>query len=282
MTEPPFAPRDEPNRLDVLALFVAPTAFLTVIFLYPGSEQLLEYKARNPTTLTVIGSNLAHRSFQHIINNLIGLWLIGGIGFIFACVSQRKRLYYYAFASYLTILPFFADSFIRSALADNPEILASLESVGFSQTVGALVGFLALIIGLFIHDNLDRYISELTVSTGIFLSGFTVIFVNFGGDKVAFTASVSAGVVVIGYVWWRSHKVLDVPVYQAESVRLVVAALFVFYASLLLLFPKGVGGGFFGHMAGYLWGYLLPASGIFANRLYRTVSEEREDFTIFV
>jgi len=280
VTEPPFAPQDNPSRWDVVTLFVTPTVLLGAIFLYPGSEQLLEYKARNPTTLTVIGSNLAHRSLQHIVSNLIGLWLIGGVGFVFACASQRKRLYYYAFVSYLTILPFLANPFIRSLLADSPEILATLESVGFSQTVGALVGFLALIIGLFIHDNLDRYISGLTVSTGVFLSGFTVVFVNFGGDAIALTASAGAGIVVISYLLWRSRRILDEPVHQAESVRFIIAALFVFYGLLLLLFPKDVGGGFFGHMAGYLWGYLLPASGVFASQLYKTISEKIESFTV--
>lgn len=274
MTERPFEPRDEPTGWDLLLLFVFPTVILVAVFVYPNSTQILEYKARNPTTLTILGSNLAHRGLRHIAGNLLGLWLIGGVGFVFACLCQRKRLYYYSFASYLSILPFFADPFIRSLLEDAPEILATFESVGFSQTVGALVGFLALATGLFVHENLDRHISGLLISAGLFFSGFTIVFVNFGTDSLALTVSIASGLTAIGYVLWRVNRTIEQPLHQDEGVRFVVAALFIFYATLLLLFPNDVGGGFYGHLAGYMWGYLLPASGVFVSNTYNQISEK--------
>lgn len=274
MTEKPFAPRDEPTQWDLLLLFVAPTLMLVAIFVYPNSTQILEYKARNPNTLTIVGSNLAHRGLGHIAGNLLGLWFIGGVGFVFACACQRKLLYYYSFASYLTVLPFFADPFIRSMLEDAPKILATFESVGFSQTVGALVGFLALATGLFVHENLDKHVSGLLISAGLFLSGFTIVFVNFGTESLALVVSILSGILAIGYVLWRANKTLEQPLYLAESVRFVVAALFLFYATLIMLFPNNVGGGFYGHMAGYMWGYLLPAFGVFVSRTYHQISKK--------
>lgn len=274
MTDKPFTPRDDPSRWDVLLLFVVPTILLVSIFLYPRSTQILEYKARNPTTLTIIGSNLAHRGTLHIAGNLLGLWVIGGVSFILACACQRKRLYYYSFASYLTILPFFADPFIRSMLQNSPEILATLESVGFSQTVGALVGFLTLAIGLFVSENVDKSIPALPISAGLFLSGFTIIYVNFGSISLVPAVLILSGLLTVGYVVWRASKTVKKPLSTAKCTQFFACSLFVFYAALLFLFPKGVGGGFFGHMAGYLWGYLLPITGIFIRRTYNLISEK--------
>lgn len=279
MTEKPFAPRDEPTQRDILLLFVAPTIMLIAVFIYPNSTQILEYKARNPTILTILGSNLAHRGLGHIAGNILGLWLIGGAGFMFACLCQRKQLYYYSFVSYLIVLPFFADPFIRNMLKEAPELLATLESVGFSQTVGALTGFLALAIGLFIHENLDRHVSGLLISAGLFFSGFAIIFVNFGIVSYTLAITILSGILAISYVLWRANKTLEQPLYLAESVYFVVGALFIFYVTLFILFPKNIGGGFYGHMAGYTWGYLLPTSGIFVSKTYHRISNKVGDIS---
>lgn len=277
MQDPPFAPRDEPNGVDLLLLFILPTTLLITIFLYPESEQILEYKARDPTALTIIGSNLAHRGPLHIVGNLLGLWLIGGMGFIFACASQRKRLYYYAFATYITILPFFADSLKRGMLEDIPQGLATYETAGFSLTVGALVGFLAIAMGLFLRENVDDQIWGLSASFGLFISGFSIIVVTVGGDTHAFALSIATGIFVIGYVLWRGNQAEDGPIYHIEGIQFFGAALFIFYASLLLLFPPDVGGSFFGHIAGYVWGFLLPAFGLFTVHLYCFISGHKNN-----
>lgn len=279
MTEAPFEPSDEPRRLDSLLLFVLPTVLLIAIFVYPNSTQILEYKARNPTTLTILGSNLAHRGVRHIAGNLAGLWLIGSVGFMFACACQRKRLYYYSFASYLGVLPFFADEFIRDMIQNTPEIMATFESVGFSQTVGALVGFLALVSGLFVQNNLDEHVSGLLISLGLFISGFSIVFINFGTDTSALVVSIASGFAAIGYVLWRANKTIESPLYSDEAVQFVVIALLIFYATLFLLFPSNVGGGFYGHLAGYVWGYLLPAFGVFVSNTYSQVSEKVDVIT---
>lgn len=274
VTKPPFAPREEPTWKDVLTLFILPTTFLICIYLYPNSTQILEYKARNPTILTIVGSNFAHRSIPHLGGNLFGLWFIGGLSFVFTCTIERKRLYYYSFASYLIVLPFFANPFVRGMLEDTPRLLNTFESVGFSQTVAALVGFLALAIGLFLRDNLDSQISGLLVSAGFFLSGFTIVFVNFGGDLLAITVTIGSGLVAIGYVTWHAYKKIEKPIYSSDSVQMTVIGLLVFYLSLFLLFPKDVSGGFFGHMAGFFFGYVLPASGVLGIHISSKLSEK--------
>lgn len=266
MTDNSFAPSDNPTYWDLLILFVAPTILLVTIFVYPDSTKILEYEASNPTPATILGSNLAHRGIRHIGGNIVGLWLIGGVSFAFACTCQHKRLYYFSFASYFVVLPFFADGFIRGMLEETPKLLNSFASVGFSLTVGALVGFLALITGLFVESNLNRHVSGLLISVGLFLSGFTVPFVNFGADKVALSLSILSGVIAISYILWRAIKTLEEPL-LADRLHFVVAGIFIFFASTLMLFPENVGGGFYGHMAGYIGGYLFPASAIFANRL---------------
>jgi hypothetical protein len=266
MTDDSFEPSDKPTIWDLLILFVAPTILLVTIFAYPDSTKILEYEASNPTPATILGSNLAHRGIRHIIANIVGLWLIGGVSFVFACTCQDKRLYYFSFASYFVVLPFFADEFIRGMLEDTPELLNSFASVGFSLTIGALVGFLALISGLFVESNLDRQVSGLLISIGLFLSGFTAPFLNFGADNLALRLSILSGVIAISYILWRAIKALEDPI-SADSLHFVMAGLFIFYAAILMLFPKNVGGGFYGHMAGYIGGYLFPASPIFATRL---------------
>jgi hypothetical protein len=273
MTEEAFAPREEPTRWDLALLFVAPSLLLIAVFLYPDSTRMLEYEARNPTLLTILGSNLAHRGIGHLVGNLLGLWLVGGLAFLLASACRCKRLYYVSFLTYLLVLPFFADALVREMLAQTPAVLATFAIVGFSQTVGALVGLLALAIGLFVHDNVDRRLSGLVISLGLFISGFAIVIVNFGTSSLALVVSLLSGTVAIGFVLGRADKALDRPLHLAASVQFIVAGLVTFYAALLMLFPTNVGGGFYGHLAGYVWGYLLPAFGLLISRTYNHLSE---------
>lgn len=273
MTDNSFAPSDKPTIWDLLILFVGPTILLVTIFAYPDSTNILEYEASNPTPATILGSNLAHRGIRHISANIFGLWLIGGVSFVFACTCQHKRLYYFSFASYFSVLPFFADGFIRGMLEETPKLLNSFASVGFSLTIGALVGFLALISGLFVESNLDRQVSGLLISIGLFLSGFTVPFLNFGADNLALGLSILSGVIAISYILWRAIKTLEEPI-SADNLHFEVAGLFIFYAAVLMLFPQNIGGGFYGHMAGYIGGYLFPACPILAQRLIQMLNRD--------
>lgn len=261
-SEPPFTPRDEPTRLDAIVLFAVPALLLVGIYLYPNSEQILEYKARNPTTVTIIGSNLAHRNFGHIAGNLVGFLLIGPLAFIFCSASRWKRLYYYVFGSYLVVLPFYSSSFAISLLGEY-NLVSKFESVGFSLTIAALVAFLPIALDLFYRDNISDTPPALLSSAGLYLSGYTVVFLTLGATS-PFIVLVTAvmGIVTITALLWFAHRTLQEPLHHSEGIRFLMAALFIFYAGLIYLFPPNVGSSFVGHMAGFTGGYVLPITGL--------------------
>lgn len=250
---------------DVLLFFILPSVVLVIIHLYPGSEQALEYEARNPTIIGMIGSNLAHRSVPHIRSNIIGYWVLGGSSFLLMRESDSATIYRYAFLAYILILPFFANWTILEIFSNRPDIISRYESVGFSQTVGAVTGFLSIAIAYY-YSKLTENKYRLKISLSLFTFGFAVAFYSLGqiSNSVIFLGGI--GAVGLLYMTYQLPKSLETLV--DPRIPLVAGSLVIYVYGLLLLFPPSAPTGIYGHMAGYVWGYVLPLSGIVAKRAY--------------
>ncbi|MFD1601094.1 hypothetical protein [Halobellus rarus] len=244
---------------DILLFFVLPSLILIAIYLYPGSEQALEYEARNPTVVGIIGSNLAHRNISHIQSNIIGYWILGGASLLLMRVSGSAAIYRYAFVAYILILPFFASWTILQIFSDSPDILSRFESVGFSQTVGAVTGFLPIAIAYY-YSELTGDTRCIQVSLGLFVLGFAVAFYSLGEVN---NTVILLGVLGVAGLLYMSYQLVQSPETLAEpGLPFLGGSVVLYLYGLLLLFPPSAPGGIYGHMAGYVWGYLLPAVGI--------------------
>jgi hypothetical protein len=244
---------------DVLLFFVLPSLVLVAIYLYPGSEQALEYEARSPTVVGIIGSNLAHRSVSHIRSNVIGYWILGGASLLLMRESDSAAIYRYAFIVYILILPFFASWTILEIFSDSPDIISRFESVGFSQTVGAVTGFLAIAIAYY-YSELTGDARRLQTSLGLFVLGFAVAFYSLG--EVSNTVILLGIIGVAGLLYMTYQLVQLLETLADPRIPLLGGSLILYVYGLLLLFPPSAPGGIYGHMAGYVWGYLLPVVGI--------------------
>ena len=259
---------DAQFRRDVLLLFLIPAVVLIIIYLFPQSEQVLEYEARSPTVVGIIGSNLAHRSVSHISSNIVGYWLFGGTAFLLMKRSNTAHIYRYAFISYLLILPFFASWTILHIFSDRPDIISQFESVGFSQTVGAVTGFLAIAIAYY-HSKLVDGNFELQTSLGLFTFGFSVAFFNLG--TVDNSVIVLAGIGVLSLLYMGYRLVESLETLADSRVGYLGIAVVLFVIGLQSLFPPSAPAGIYGHMAGYVWGYLLPMVGLASTKILREV-----------
>jgi hypothetical protein len=253
---------------DFLLLFLIPSAVLIVIFLLPRSEQILEYEARNPTIVGILGSNLAHRSVSHISGNIVGYWILGGTGLLLMKQSDSAHVYRYAFVAYLLILPFFASWTILRIFSGQPSIIARFESVGFSQTVGAVTGFLPIAVACY-HSELTESNYALQTSLGLFTLGFSVAFYNLDQVSTSVKLLMGIGFVSLLYMGYQLVKSLETLVHP--KVVYLLGAVVLFISGLQSLFPQSTPPGIYGHMAGYVWGYLLPVSGITGVKIYTRV-----------
>lgn len=257
---------DPQIRRDILLLFVLPSAILIFIYLFPQSEQILEYKARNPTLIGIIGSNLAHRSVNHITGNIFGYWLLGGTGYLLMKESNLDHVYKYSLVAYLLILPFFANWTILQIFSEQPDIISKFESVGFSQTVGAVTGFLPIAISCY-YSKLTDENHVIYISLGMFTLGFSVAFYYLGEINSSTIILGSIGILSILYIGLRSIKSLKSTA-DPRFMYLFGAVAF-FIIGIQLLFPPSAPAGIYGHMAGYVWGYLLPIVGIIGKIAYQ-------------
>lgn len=253
---------------DILLLFVLPSVVLVAIYLFPGSEQALEYEARNPTVVGIIGSNLAHRSVSHIQSNIVGYWILGGASLLLMRESDSAEIYRYAFIVYILILPFFASWTIIEIFSDSPKIISRFESVGFSQTVGAVTGFLPIAIAYYFSEMTgDKY--RLQTSLGLFVLGFAVAFYSLGEVSHTVILLGGTGGLVIFYMTYQMIHSLKTSI---DRIPLLIGSFVLYIYGLLLLFPPSAPLGIYGHMAGYVWGYLLPVVGIGGSVIYNEVS----------
>lgn len=255
---------------DILLFFVLPSVVLVGIYLYPGSEQALEYEARNPTVIGIIGSNLAHRSAAHIQSNIVGYWILGGASLLLMRESDSASVYRYAFIVYIVILPFFASWTILQIFSDRPEIILRFESVGFSQTVGAVTGFLPIAIAYYYSEVIgDDY--HLMTSLGLFALGFAVAFYSLG--EVSSTVILLGGLGSMG-LFYMIYQLVQSPETVADPrIPFIVGSFVLYVYGLLLLFPPSAPPGIYGHMAGFVWGYLLPVVGILGRVIYNQLSD---------
>lgn len=257
------------NRRDILSLFVAPLVLLIGIFLIPESAKALEFKARNPTLVGILGSNLAHRSVSHIGGNLIGFWGLGCLSLALMRRTDTAHIYRRSFVVYLLILPFVASWSIIRMFSDNPEMLATYESVGFSLTVAAVAGFLAIAIATYYADQTGQQDSKVT-ALGVFSLGFAVAVYNLGtlGDVGLLLGAF--GVLTLLYMGYR--MVVSFGTVTDPRISSVAAAILFFASAILFLFPESAPGGIFGHMAGYVWGFFLPITGLWVASIYRQMN----------
>lgn len=263
-----------PTAVDLVTLFVIPTVVLSgIYFLWPASERVLEYKARNPTLVGILGSNLAHRSAGHLTRNLVGLWLFGGSGYLLARSAGKRNFYRLSFVSYLTVLPLLANPFIRRMLADTPEKLARLESVGFSQTVGALAGFLTIAIALYYYRATEGNVSPALLAIGLFFGGFGAIFRNLGGSLDVTILTVGIGILTLLYIGGKAPLSFERP-FRSVSFWSTLGGVLLFYLAIGGLFSPKAGGGIYGHMAGYWWGFILPGLYMLLAGMYRRFPDE--------
>lgn len=260
-----------PTTVDLVTLFVIPTVVLSSIyFLWPASERVLEYKARNPTLIGILGSNLAHRSAGHLTRNLIGLWLFGGFGYLLARSAGKRDFYRLSFVSYLTVLPFLASPFIRRMLADTPAKLAKLESVGFSQTVGAITGFLAIAIALYYYRVTEGDARPDLLAIGLFFGGFGAFFQKLGGNLDVTVLTVGIGILTLIYIGVKGQLSFEQS-FRSVSFWATVGGVLLFYLAIGGLFNPQAGGGIYGHLAGYWWGFILSGLYLLLTETYRRI-----------
>lgn len=252
---------------DILLLFVTPSVVMGALFAYayPTTREPFSYAPAEPSLMTLYMMHFAHSDTYHLLVNLSVLWLVGGLTLLLLCACGRKRLYYYTFGAFLSLYPVvFAPVLHASVLYFRPERYATIDGVGSSGILSALVAFLGIATIVYVRDRMLPSIPVFRLSALIVLSGFvTPAFARGWASEIRVAAGIAL-VASLGYLVGRAYSVSGQSTMTVWRGLAVLGGVAVFHVwALRMLAQKGPGMGFDIHLMGYIGGIVL-AGGILA------------------
>lgn len=137
---------------DLLALAVVPAALAAVFALPTVTKERLWFDYTAPDLLSAYAANFVHFVPVHLAANLVGYALLAGMTYLLAALAGRRRLFWTATVTNLTVFPV-ALSYL------NLTAPRQAVSYGFSGVNMAFLGLLGVVIPLFVRARLDDRVS---------------------------------------------------------------------------------------------------------------------------
>lgn len=253
---PSIAVSRSPSYLrDVLMLFIIPGVLLTAIFMTTEPGQF-EYKVADPTLWGIYSSNLAHRSWSHLLSNLLGLILICGVEYLVLTAAGYRSHVIGLFLGSLLIFPLYGHLFLQFVLINQP-IFRTYEAVGYSEPIAAMTGFLPLAITIYL-SRAREFRWPLLWALFLYAGGVAWAIGNLFGFDIP--TVLVGGLGLIGVIWIIKHvfHATEVRQERAEYAGTVLFLLVLYGFGLHGLFSGQAVGSMVGHLAGFLPGFFLP------------------------
>ena len=227
---------------------------------------------------TVLTAAYVHASTRHLMSNLVGYWVSGGIVYWLCSAQGRQRWFWRTTILFLVALPILVN-LTSYGMFQSLELIVTTR--GFSGVVAGNVGFILVALSRWLADRHD-YQLGMTVGQILFvllLGEIALIYV--GHPSLVMLALFGAAFTLsIGRLLQRGLQQTPTP---AERQQVALEAAFVTAITAMLatfiwmLFPAqivqhGNQVDIIGHAAGFLWGVVLagltivPTSG-FQERL---------------
>lgn len=244
---------------DILLLFVLPCLLMVIIFVTTDPSNF-EYKVAEPSIWGIYASNISHRTWTHLVSNLIGLVLIGGVEYAILTASGYRKHYFAVFLGVLFVLPVFGHVFLQFVLVNNP-VFQSYEAVGFSEPLAAMVAYFPFALATYL-SKIGR--AKWPILLGVLLyAGGTAWAITqlFGPRPFSFILGAFG---LIGVTWIGIHlRRTNSPSTRREKseyARISIFVLVVFISAVWALFPGDNVGTMVGHLAGYISGFFVPVA----------------------
>lgn len=228
---------------------------MTIVFLTTDAT-IYEHRIADPTLWGIYSSNIAQRSWNHLLSNLGGLLVIGGGEYVLLTAIGYRKHYVGVFIGSFLLLPLFGHLFLQFVLVNQP-VFQSYEAVAFSGPLAAMVGYLPLVIATYLSENQDLswplFMALLLYSGGL---GWAMSQI-FGFDVATIIVS-TLGIAGIGLIAWNVVKKSENKDEQINFMFIVLFLLTLFFGGLHGLFPGNHIGSMVGHLAGFLPGFFVP------------------------
>jgi len=192
---PPFSVvvRRTVRLRDCLALAVVP-AVLVGVFLSPVPfRQSLTFAYADPTAASAVAAHFVHFSAEHLAANLVGYAVLAGLGYLLAVLSDCRRLFGVAAATYVIGFPP-----VLSAL--NLAIPRRAVGYGFSGINMAFAGLLPVILAIYAGRRLDPRI-RIDHAPVLFFGALTLVALSIPGSRLGtgLGLAVASGAATVWY-----------------------------------------------------------------------------------
>lgn len=244
-----------PNPVgDLVGLFLIPILSLVLIFHFTDPATL-EYRIVDPTLVGILGSNISHRTWNHLTNNILGLVVVGGIAYTLLTAAEYRYHYIMMFIGSLLIIPFFSHFFLQYFLVHQP-IFHSYEAVGFSEPLAAMIGYLPLVLTTYLN-RASGIRWPILWAILIYSGGIAYAIVQLFG--VGFSTIPIAILSIVGILGIGVHVLqLDDGVEKLQYSVTIAFIVMVYIISVVGLFGGPNVGTKVGHLAGFLPGFFAP------------------------
>ena len=252
--------RESVHPVDVLSLFVVPTALLAVFSLPIETRKSLAFSYEAPTLFTAFTSSFVHLDAGHLLTNLGGYFLVVPLVYLLCVLSGRRGLFYVAFVTFVTVFPVVL-SYLNLAIAR-----AGLE-IGFSGIVLAFLGFLPLALTGYLATHFSVE-DPLDAAATLFFIGVALISVISVQSLETYGLAAAATLAAVLFILPRldgrdrARPGVRAAVNAAGYFELAVVGVIVFLSLAAAAFPSDpvVALGtlnIYGHLLGYALGFIV-------------------------
>jgi hypothetical protein len=244
-----------------------------VHYLVPEAiEAQLTFDHAHPVPWASVTAGYVHHSTQHLVSNLVGFCLGGGVVYALCRLQNRRRWFVSTTLLFLVFLPALVTATSFWAFHS---LGVAPTSRGFSGVVAGYVGFIIVAVSRFVGTRSEQRVG-VHVGTAIWIVLLTELLVIYEGVPsvlqvtlvgVGLTLTLGGVIVRGSRQEWSKASRRRVAI-QTGFVTLVVAFLVMF---VVVLFPHqivrdGVTTNIVGHAAGVVWGMVLAIVGMGCER----------------
>jgi len=217
------------------------------------------------TLLTAFTANYAHFGARHLFDNLLNYWVTLFAIYPLVAIADWGRQFRLSVLSYLVVAPFVI-AVVTLALV-NPSTEQFV--VGFSGIVAALLGFLPVALAAAASEQTDGAVDASWAVVPVLFS-VALVFLLPSGPYFRSQSTLAVGVgltgVVVAGVLWAGTSTHRLRQYSRQFTPDVLLAfligttVFVFGVAGAFVFVHA-GTNVWGHLAGYLVGFIIPYFG---------------------
>ena len=217
------------------------------------------------TLLTAFTANYVHVSGRHLFDNLLNFWLTLFGLYPLVAIAGWERQFRRLTVGYLLVVPFVVAWVTLATLGQ----VTDQPSVGFSGIVAAFLGLLPVVLAAAGGELTDGRLDP-AWSVVPFFASLAVVFAvpsvwYFPAEPLVALGCGGAGLLAAGLLWWveppREIIAAAQPLSADHRLALLIGTtVFVFgVVGALVIVPPGTN--VWGHLTGYVVGFLLPYLG---------------------